>query len=276
VGGTGPLEEGTRKITTAWHPEWRLPVRRAEPGKLTTWIYHGQPDPFNVGAVANCAPAGAVLPSGKPIVVLCKQVEQATSDANGRYGFAATVQSGIPARTRNWTYDANGQTLTAGDPLGRTVTYTYYTTATTDHAVGDPQSVINAAAQTTTFTKYAQNGLLLQSTDANGVLTVNTYDARDRLLTTSLGGQTVSNEYDGVGQLKMVTQADGSWIAHEYDAAHRRSASADSLGNRIEYTLDTQGNMTAQAVKDSGGILRRALGQVIDALGRIQQATGGV
>ncbi|RZI81369.1 MAG: hypothetical protein EOP38_19505, partial [Rubrivivax sp.] len=40
-----PIE--ARKTSTEWHPDWKLETRRAEPKKLTTWVYNGQPDPFN-------------------------------------------------------------------------------------------------------------------------------------------------------------------------------------------------------------------------------------
>ncbi|RYZ47980.1 MAG: hypothetical protein EOP49_19840, partial [Sphingobacteriales bacterium] len=43
-----------RKISTQWHPDWKLETRRAEPKKLTTWVYNGQPDPFNGNQIANC------------------------------------------------------------------------------------------------------------------------------------------------------------------------------------------------------------------------------
>ena len=275
--GTGvSLPAGSRKVSTDWHPDWRLPVRQAEPGRITFSIYHGQPDPFNGGTLASCAPASAVLPSGKPIAVLCKQVEQATTDTDGHLGFAAGLQGSVPNRVRSWTYNATGQVLTETNPRNQTTTYAYYTDTTADHTLGDLQRVTNAVTQTTTFNKYDKNGLLLQSTDANGVVTINAYDPRGRLLTASVAGQTTSYTYDPVGQLTRITLPDTSWIGYEYDTAHRRTATLDSQGNRIEYALDNQGNVTAQTVKDPGGALRRALGQVIDALGRVQQTTGGV
>src|SRR5207237_52633 len=83
TGSGATLPSGSRKTSTQWHPDWRLRAKVAEPGKLTTYVYNGQPDPFNGNAIASCAPSTALLPDGKPIVVLCKQVEQATTDANG-------------------------------------------------------------------------------------------------------------------------------------------------------------------------------------------------
>jgi hypothetical protein len=50
----------------------------------------------------------------------------------------------------------------------------------------------------------------------------------------------------------------------------------DNLGNRIEYQLDNTGSKTGESVKDPAGSLKRNLSRVLDALGRIQQSTGGV
>ncbi len=76
------LPSGARKVTTAWHPDWRLPVLVNEPTRKITTIYQGQPDPFNSNVLANCTTA-ANLPNGKPLPVVCKTVEQALLYANG-------------------------------------------------------------------------------------------------------------------------------------------------------------------------------------------------
>jgi YD repeat-containing protein len=91
------LPIGTRKTSTQWHPDWRRKTAQAEPGRLTTLVYNGQPDPFNGGAVASCAPTTATLPDGKPIVVLCKQVEQATTDVDGSKAFTVPGNPGSQA-----------------------------------------------------------------------------------------------------------------------------------------------------------------------------------
>jgi YD repeat-containing protein len=268
------LPAGSRKTSTQWHPDWPIAVRVAEPGRRITSVYNGQPDPTASNAIVTCAPTTAVLPDGKPIAVLCKQVEQATTDANGALGFTATLQAGVTARTRQWTYNQAGQVLTDKDPLNHTTSFGYYTASTADYRAGDLQSVTNAVSKTTSYTKYNGNGQLLETIDANGVATVNSYDARGRLLTSSVGGQAVSYSYDFSGQPTRTTQADGSWTELEYDAARRMNAVKDSLGNRIDYTLDNEGRVTAQTVKDPQGNVTRTLTRSIDALGRVQQITG--
>ena len=268
------LATGSRKLSSQWHPDWRLATKLAEPGRITTSVYNGQPDPFNGNAFASCAPAGALLPDGKPIVVKCKSVEQATTDADGALGFGAALQAGVVNRVQQWTYNQYGQVLTERDPLNNTTTYAYHPTTTADVTMGDLASVTNAKGHVTQYTKYNRHGQLLESSDPNGVATLNTYDLRQRLKITSVGGQSTGYDYDAAGQLTRITQPDASWIGYEYDDAQRRKAVLDNRGNRIDYTLDNAGLRIAEQVKDPGGVRKRQLTRIPDALGRVQQTIG--
>jgi YD repeat-containing protein len=270
------LPSGSRKVSTAWHPDWRIEVQRAEPGKLTTNVYNGQPDPFNGGTTASCAPSTALLPDGKPIAVLCKQVEQATTDANGRLGFTAALQSGVANRVQSWTYNSYGQVLTATDPLGHVSTYAYYPSTTANATMGDLLTVTNAAGQTTTYNQYNPHGQVLQSTDPNGVVTTNTYDLRQRLLSTSAAGETTSYAYDFAGQLITVTLPNGSAITNTYDAAHRLTQVTDGAGNTVVYTLDAMGNRIGEQIKDASGTLAKNIARSYDALNRLQSSSGAM
>ncbi|WP_164483770.1 MULTISPECIES: LamG-like jellyroll fold domain-containing protein [unclassified Polaromonas] len=124
------LPTGSRKVSRQWHPDWSLTTKIAQPLKIITSIYNGQPDPFNSNAVASCAPVTATTPDGKPIAVLCKQVEQATTDADGSLGLAATPNVGVTQRVSTYTYDAFGRLLTSTDPMSRVTTYVYYGNST--------------------------------------------------------------------------------------------------------------------------------------------------
>lgn len=271
----GAVPADARKLSSQWHPDWRLATRTAEPRRITTLVYNGQPDPFNGGAVASCAPADAKLPDGKPIAVLCKRVVQATTDETGAQGFAAALQSGVAARATHWTYDANGRVLTETNPLGKVVvSNVYYADTTADHTQGDLQSTANAVNHLTQFPRYNAYGLPLEIVDSNGISTTYAYDARQRLLSTTTQGAVTGYEYWPTGLLKTTMRPDGSFMTYEYDNAHRLVAVADSLGNRIEYTLDQSGNRTQEVAKDPQGTLQRAMSRVYDALGRTQQATG--
>jgi YD repeat-containing protein len=276
------LPVGSRKVSTAWHPDWRLEAKVAEPGRLTTSIYNGQPDPFNGNAVANCSPGAALLPDGKAIVLLCKRVEQATSDVDGHLGFGAALQSGVVNRVQQWTYNPNGQVLTAKDPLNNTTTYVYYTDTSfsgTDpnavgHTVGDLQTVTNALGKVTTYAQYNKYGQVIQTTDPNAILTINTYDLRQRLLGTNVGGLQTTNTYDSTGQLISVALPDGTTQTQSYDTAHRLISTTDGAGNTTSYTLDNAGNRIGEQVKDVNGQLTRSVTRSFDALGRLQGITG--
>jgi YD repeat-containing protein len=271
------LVAGSRKTSTQWHPDWRLPTKVAEPGRITTYVYNGQPDPFNSNAAASCAPSTATLPDGKPIAVLCKKVEQATTDTDGSKDFSATLDTKVANRVWTYTYNAYGQVLTAKGPrtdVDDTTTYTYYSDSTSTHTVGDLQSVKNALGQVTNYTSYDANGNVLEVVDANSVATDYTYDARQRLKTVTTSGQKTQYDYWPTGLLKQVTFPDTSYVSYVYDDAHRLTDVTDSLGNTVHYVLDNLGNRTAEQYKDPNGNLKRELDRVIDALGRVQQTTG--
>jgi len=274
---TVAVEASQRKATTLWHPAWSLPIKQAEPKKITISVYNGQSDPTASNATAGCAPATALLPDGSPIVVLCKKVEQATMDATGGLGFNATV-TGTP-RTWTYTYNQYGQVLTARDPLNKLTTYAYYSDTTDQHTMGDLQSVTDSIGRLTQYTRYDKTGRLMQSIDANGTATDTTYTPRGwvkRVTVTPPGAaaQLSVYDYDGVGQLKRATLPDGSALEYTYDAAHRLTSVKDAAGNSVTYTLDNMGNRTGEDLKDPSGTLARNITRVYDALNRAQSTTG--
>jgi YD repeat-containing protein len=268
------LPSAARKTTLSWHPEWQLPVRQAEPGRITTWVYHGQPDPFASNAIATCAPAGSSLLGRVSMSVLCKMVVQATTDASGEKGLSATLGSSVPMQVASWTYDGAGRVLSTKDTLGNTTTYAYYTTSSADYRVGDLASVTNAKGQLTRFTRYDAHGNLLQSVDANGDTTDFLYDARQRLVRHTIAGLSTEYAYLPTGRLSRVTRADGSWLSYTYDGAHRMTAVSDRLGNRLDYSLDANGQVIQETSRDPQGALAAQLNLVRDALGRVQLSTG--
>ncbi|MDQ6680812.1 MAG: DUF6531 domain-containing protein, partial [Pseudomonadota bacterium] len=270
------LPSGARKISTQWHPLWRRETRRAEPKKITTFVYNGQPDPI-AGGIAACAPADALLADGSPTVVLCKRVEQATTDGDGSLGFSAVLQSGVAPRSQSWTYNRYGQVLASKGPrtdIDETTVYEYYATTTADYTIGDLMRVTNPAGQTTPYVKYNAYGQVLRSLDANGVVTDSVFDQRQRLTSSTVGGYRTTYDYDYAGQLLTVTQSDRTQIGYVYDAAHRLTKMTDQSGNSITYVLDNAGNRTQEQVRDPSGTLARAVTRVYDALNRLQQSVG--
>ncbi|MBZ0171101.1 MAG: hypothetical protein K8E66_01850, partial [Phycisphaerales bacterium] len=132
----------------------------------------------------------------------------------------------------------------------------------------------NALGQVTSITAYDPHGRPLTIVDPNGLTTQLAYDARGRLLSRSVGGETTGYAYDGVGQLTQVTLPDGSSLTYTYDAAHRLTGITDSLGNRIVYTLDAMGNHTKEEVFDPMGALAQTRSRVYNSLNRLAQEIG--
>ncbi len=262
-----PVADTTRVITTDWHPDWRLETKRAEPKRITTWIYNGY------GAV--CAPADALV-DGKPIAAVCSKTEQATTDETGVLGFAGAASGS--ARTFTYTYNRWGQLLTSNGPRSDvvdTTTYEYYPDTQPNWTLGDLKQTTNPAGHVTRFTQYNRHGQVLQRVDANGLVTNYTYDLRQRLTRITTGDEQTAYEYDPVGNLKKVTLPDGGFIAYTYDAAHRLIQVDDHKGNKVVYTLDAMGNRIAEKATDPSGALVRNLSRVVDALNRVQQVVGG-
>lgn len=267
-----------RKILTQWHPDARVEAKVAAPKKLTSYIYNGQADLD--GQILTCAPT-TTLPDAKPILVLCKRIEQATSDSNGAAGFNAAPVG--PPRVWTFTYNALGQMLTSNGPVGesdRTV-YTYYADTTASHTTGDLWTVTNALGHLTEYLEYSKSGKVTRMRDPNGNITAFTYDPQLRMISRTLAAGTsaaltISYNYDGVGQLIKVTAPDASFTTYTYDAAHRLTDISDALGNTIHYTLDNAGNRVREEVKDASGNLSRQVLRTYDPLNKLQQATGAV
>jgi RHS repeat-associated protein len=229
-----------RKITTEWHPVFRLPTKLTEPKREITLAY----DPVK----------GTLL--------------------------TRSVRDLVTSSTRSWTYtyNANGQVVTVDGPrtdLADVTTTTYYPNDDPDLGKrGNVATIANALGHVTQISAYNAHGQPLAIVDPNGLTTTLAYDARQRLTSRNLGGEVTSYEYDGVGQLTKVTLSDGSFLSYTYDPAHRLTGIADSLGNRIAYTLDLMGNRTKEEVFDPSNALAQTRSRVYSSLNRLTQEIG--
>lgn len=153
-----------RKISTQWHPTYRLPTQIDEPGKRTTFTHDAN---------------GNVLTK--------TELDTATSES----------------RTWTYTYNSFGQVLTADGPrtdVSDVTTYTYYT-CTTGFQCGQVETITNALGHVTTYNTYNAHGQPLTITDPNGVVTTLTYDLRQRLTSRTVGAeQTTRVLADGAAQ----------------------------------------------------------------------------
>ena len=253
----------TRTITTQWHSTFRLPTGIAEPLRITTNTY--DPDGTSCGA------PGA----------LCSRTLQATTDTDGSQAFSATT-TGTP-RTWTYTYNSDGLVLTVNGPrtdVTDTMTYTYYSSSATCAGAsstgcrGRPETITNALGHVTEFQEYAADGQPTLVEDPNGLMITLGYDARNRLTSRNVGGETTGYTYDFAANVTRITLPDSSYLEYTYDDAHRVTAMEDNLGNRIAYTLDDMGNRTLEEVRDPAKTLVQTRSRVYSNLNRLFQEIG--
>ena len=144
------------------------------------------------------------------------------------------------------------------------------------HRAGDLYQVTDALDHITTMVAYDKNGRLARSQDSNNVITDLAYTPRGWLKTRTVGGATTTIDYDAVGNVIKITDADGVFVGYTYDAAHRLTDITDALGNHIHYTLDAAGNKTKEDTYDSGNTLRRTLSRSYNTLGQLTGITDGL
>jgi RHS repeat-associated protein len=134
-----------------------------------------------------------------------------------------------------FTYDANGNQLTARNAGGDTTTYTY-------DALNRMVKVTNPDG-TSTQNIYDADGNLLKKVDSSGHTTTYTYDAANQTLTvTDPLGQVKSYTYDGAGNSVTMTDANGQVTAYGYDANNDLVQVNYADGSSVSYNLDGVGN----------------------------------
>jgi len=273
LNAAGNATPATRTITTTWHPTWRLPLVTSEFSgatatgtalRRTTNVYDAK---GNITSIAEVDPVRNLTrtttmtytySSLVPGLVITKVVNGPRTDATD-------------TTTYNY-YDANATcTPSSAAPLIDPITNT---SPPNLGCRGQLQSMTNALGQTTTYDRYNHHGQVEQMTDANGLVTTNTYDLRQRLLSRTVGTQTTSLTYDNAGQVIQLTMPDNSQLNYTYDAAHRLTEVQDTLGNKVTYTLDSEGNRINEVTTDPLGGLAKTITRSYDALNRLQQVTG--
>lgn len=178
--------------------------------------------------------------------------------------------AGAP-RITSMTYNAAGLISAVDGPrieVSDITTYDY-------DAQGNQIKITNALGQETNITSHDAHGLPLTIVDPNGTVTSLVYDARMRLLSQTVDGQTTSFSYDGAGNIVQTTLPNGSYLINTYDAAQRLVDIEDNLGNTVTYTLDGMGNRVQEEVRDAAGVLRQTLARTYNNLNRLVQTVGG-
>ena len=231
--------EGTaqeRRISTTWHPLFRIPRIVTEPGRQTEYTFDTFDSPLYTGKIVTDLTTGLM---------------------------------------RQWRYSYNslGQVLTVDGPrtdVTDITTYQYHDCATGGKC-GQLHTVTNALGHVVTYNAYDIHGNPVKITDANGVVTDLTYDLRQRLTSVAVDGTRSEILYDLTGKPKRLTQADGTFFEYVRDDANRLVGLFDGQGNSIDWILDDAGNRIDEKIKDAQGILRKRMQYKYDELSRLRK-----
>ena len=148
-----------------------------------------------------------------------------------------TVTDPSGAVTR-FTYDSDGNQLSATDPLGRTSRFTY-------DSLGNQTSATDAAGNTGTAT-YDTNGNRLSTTSPSGLVQRYTYNTDGTVATAATpGGHTTQYGYDTDGNLLRTTDPDGRTGTFTYDADGRPLTVTDPAAKVTTSSYDAAGRLTA-------------------------------
>jgi RHS repeat-associated protein len=80
--------------------------------------------------------------------------------------------------------------------------------------------------------------------------------------------------YNKIDQVTKVTLPDGSFLSYTYGPGRRLTLVENNAGERIEYTYNFLGNVTAIKVKDSSGAIVESQTRTFDELGRLLRLIG--
>lgn len=142
-------------------------------------------------------------------------------------------------RVATYTYDSDGNRLTAVDAQDRTVTYTYDINGRL-HTVTDP-------LDNTTVYAYDLFGNRVATIDANENETRWLYDDMDRLVEVQQNGISppaiTAFGFDAAGNLTSVTDARGNTTAYTVDSLSRTIAVTQPLGQTVRTVYDALGRL---------------------------------
>ncbi|WP_298814483.1 RHS repeat-associated core domain-containing protein, partial [uncultured Chloroflexus sp.] len=177
----------------------------------------------------------------------------ARTDANGQTtGYAYDVAYRLISRAdaegyvTRWSYDLNDNLLTYTDGNGNTSSLTY-------DALDRMVTYTNPENETTAY-RYDWMGNLTARIEADGVVTGYGYDSLYRLNSVTFNQRsdqpagaavnvTTRYQYDEVGNLVLIRDANGNLNSFAYDGLNRVIQEVDALGNIWRYAYDHASNL---------------------------------
>jgi len=188
--------------------------------------------------------------------------------------------NGVPTQktyTTQYQYNTLGQLTQINGPrtdVSDITTLEYYAnTSGEGNNRGQLKAIVNALGQRTEFSDYDANGNVGRITDPNNVIIQRTYDERNRIKTItnlSTGAQT-QYFYDIRGSLSYIILPEANRIDFIYNLANKLTEIRDTLGNKIQYQYDVEGNRTREETKDPAGTLKKYLDFTYDAYNNLKK-----
>jgi len=164
---------------------------------------------------------------------------------------ATTGLASRPVRTT--AYDGVGNVIAVQDARGFITTTEYDNARRPKKVIAPPMTKVDGTTvNPTTETSYDKAGNVLTVTDANNHVTTNTYDALNRLKTTTQKPDTnpahdivVTNEYDAAGNRTAVIDGKSQRTEFTYDGLNRNLTVKDPANRSVTFTYDAV-NKTAR------------------------------
>jgi RHS repeat-associated protein len=214
---------------------------RDQRGFLTSWSYDGQDRIVS-----------RTTPSGETTLFQYDNRHNQTRIDHPRGGGSTLVQ-----------YDAFNRVDLVTDPDGHTTDYVYFPDNDPDNGQQDrPKTVIDACGTTTYeyFPSGAAEGRVSKVTDADGIVTTFTYDARGTIYTVTTGGFTTTYDYSKRGDLKDITDPNGIVTEHLYNARRQVTKITKGQGGTAQavtdFEYDNAGNLKSEINPEDNGAQR--------------------
>ncbi len=157
-------------------------------------------------------------------------------------------------------------------------TYAYYSDSDPDPAKrGRLHTAADALGHMTTINGYTLSGKPTVTVDQNGVERDDSYDALDRLGSTTLkaagpAGEDLLTSYtlNDAGLPTAVTLPGGNSISYGYDTVNRLTSITDQPGNKTVYAYDTEGRKTREELQDPSATVTKFTNFAYDGYNRLQ------
>ncbi|WP_019864691.1 RHS repeat-associated core domain-containing protein [Methylovulum miyakonense] len=260
-----------RKITTQWHGFWRVPTKKAEPQRITEWVWGNL---YSTGTDDKCGAHGT----------LCRQTVYTTNDRQGTLGLSAVKGSG---RLTLYGYNNLGKLTSVNGPRGDTTDmtrYAYYAPNDTtlnnrnqlqsvSHTVYDAANLVTGSTLTTTYGDYDGQGHPQTITAPNGVATTLTYTPRGQVETVTTNSSTTTFTYYPNTLPDSVTSPATGKTSYGYDAAQRLNGITNGNSESVAYTLNKAGERTQELYKTGGATptTTQTVNRQFDNFGRLWQ-----